>query len=338
MSKKLDRATYEAHKTAFETTGDIKALHAYSDYIRVISARKTNLLDGTSATTYVLEFPRLILAQFNKHRLIASNTSSTRAVPTNKVLNMLENTLNVYIPPYLFKNGKGMHTQELVDYDTYSKWCDIELHKYNVVRQSVEAQNELAVKVHKQHVRALEPWQIVRVIATAKDWSNYLYLRDSKDVQPEFWFLANLQNEEPLRLIHNEVHLPYSSNLSDFLTVDAMQQISKDKFTPMKKQALLYLCNSVKAAAISYYRADDLYSVDDVLRITTNLLADGKLHGTPFEHIIFPDILFETAGIPFKDKGGVASFRKYIEAFLPRLLANPANILDIMTDTCAIQE
>ena len=43
-------------------------------------------LSGNRLTTFELTFPRVILAEFNTHRMISRNAASSRAIPTEKLI------------------------------------------------------------------------------------------------------------------------------------------------------------------------------------------------------------------------------------------------------------
>ena len=42
-------------------------------------------------TTFVLQFPRIILAELNTHRAFSRNSASSRAIPFNKMLEKVKN-------------------------------------------------------------------------------------------------------------------------------------------------------------------------------------------------------------------------------------------------------
>jgi hypothetical protein len=65
---------------------------------------------GDRITTMKITFPRIMLAEFNTHRMFSRNSASSRAIPFNKMLKMVEE--NPFIPIAWQKNHKGMQGTE----------------------------------------------------------------------------------------------------------------------------------------------------------------------------------------------------------------------------------
>ena len=51
---------------------------------------------GDRLTSLLITFPRIILAEVNTHRMLSKNTSSSRAIPFNKMVEVVQN--NPFIP------------------------------------------------------------------------------------------------------------------------------------------------------------------------------------------------------------------------------------------------
>ena len=45
---------------------------------------------GDRITTYILTFPRFILAELNTHRMFSRNSASSRAIPFEKMVKMVK--------------------------------------------------------------------------------------------------------------------------------------------------------------------------------------------------------------------------------------------------------
>ena len=71
---------------------------------------------GIRLTTFEIEYPRIVMSEFNTMRAISKNSSSSRAIPVSK---MLEHTKNVNLKPIYFGSKKsGMQAgDELVGED-----------------------------------------------------------------------------------------------------------------------------------------------------------------------------------------------------------------------------
>lgn len=68
---------------------------------------------GGRITTMVLTFPRIILAEFNTHRVISKNSASSRAIPTKKLIkNILDNP---FVPIGWQKDHTGMQGSSYFD-------------------------------------------------------------------------------------------------------------------------------------------------------------------------------------------------------------------------------
>ena len=74
---------------------------------------------GQRLTTYVITFPRMILAELNTHRVFSKNSASSRAIPFKKMVEMVEN--DPFIPYAWQKDHKGMQGKEY-----FSNAIDIE--------------------------------------------------------------------------------------------------------------------------------------------------------------------------------------------------------------------
>ena len=51
---------------------------------------------GDRLTSVLVTFPRIILSEINTHRMLSKNTSSSRAIPFNKMVEAVQN--NPFIP------------------------------------------------------------------------------------------------------------------------------------------------------------------------------------------------------------------------------------------------
>ena len=65
---------------------------------------------GERITTFLLTFPRIILAEFNTHRMFSRNSASSRAIPFKKMVESVET--NPFIPIAWQKDHKGMQGTE----------------------------------------------------------------------------------------------------------------------------------------------------------------------------------------------------------------------------------
>ena len=65
---------------------------------------------GERLTSMVIVCPRIVLAEFNTHRVFSRNSSSSRAIPFEKMVQMVEE--HPFIPIKWMKEHKGMQGTE----------------------------------------------------------------------------------------------------------------------------------------------------------------------------------------------------------------------------------
>ena len=66
--------------------------------------------DNKRITSLQLHLPKFILAQLNTHRTITKSSASSRAIPTDKIIKMLDE--DYFSPIYWGKNKAGMEANE----------------------------------------------------------------------------------------------------------------------------------------------------------------------------------------------------------------------------------
>lgn len=68
---------------------------------------------GDRLTSFEITFPRIVLAEFNTHRMFSRNSASSRAIPVRKIMSrVLEDP---FIPVYWGKNQPGMSAAKQLD-------------------------------------------------------------------------------------------------------------------------------------------------------------------------------------------------------------------------------
>jgi thymidylate synthase ThyX len=226
---------------------------------------------GARLTTFVVTYPRFILAEVNTHRALSRNSASSRAIPVQK---MIERVLNTPATPVSWgKNQKGMQAGENVDLNTETLAVG---HWYDALRNAVfYAEQLVELGIHKQIAnRILEPFAHMTTIVSATDWENFFALRAHPDAQPEFQALADLMLEKyvearPRSLQAGEWHLPFA----DKYVEDGLSQEQLVKIT------------SARCARVSYLNFEGDISYEKDYKLHDDLLASG--HMSPFEHAAF---------------------------------------------------
>lgn len=130
---------------------------------------------GDRITTYLLTFPRIILAEFNTHRAFSRNSASSRAIPFKKMVESVQT--NPFIPIAWQKDHKGMQGTEYLMHPLEIKEAQ------QMWKKSLDCALESAKDVYRAGVtkqlcnRLLEPFMWHTVICTATDYDNFFNLR-----------------------------------------------------------------------------------------------------------------------------------------------------------------
>lgn len=147
---------------------------------------------GVRLTTLEVTFPRFVLAEFNTHRMFSRNSASSRAIPTNKLIERVEH--DPVLPLEWGRNKAGMSASEILTPDEEVEarrvWLSARDAAVRHARQLVE------LKVHKQELnRVLEPFLWHTVIVSATEWENFFELRCAPAAQPEIRAAATLMRD-----------------------------------------------------------------------------------------------------------------------------------------------
>jgi hypothetical protein len=257
---------------------------------------------GKRITTLQVKFHRFILPEFNTHRVFSRNFSSSRAIPTQKLLDQVRN--DPAMPIYWGKNQPGMQArEELTPYIANGakfQW------KHAALQAAFAAESLSELKVHKQIVnRLIEPFMWAHGVVTSTEWDNFFDLRCHIDAQPEIRALAYairsaMDNSTPILLQEGKWHLPYISEdekHNDFFKIEA------NKF-------MLQKISSARCCRVSYLKHDGSSpNIDDDLALYARLANQIPIHASPMEHQATPSIVESHYG----NFRGWAQFRKYIE-------------------------
>lgn len=159
---------------------------------KLILASK-NAKTGDILFTWVLTFPRIILAEVNTHRMLSRNTASSRAIPSKKLRGrVLEDP---FVPVSIGANQKGM--QAGAEITGWRRNAIIAVWK--AARYPATFASWLIDKLggHKQVANRLtEPWMWVEQIVSATDINNVLLLRNHEKAEPHFQILAKQMQEQ----------------------------------------------------------------------------------------------------------------------------------------------
>jgi len=173
---------------------------------------------GERITTFLLTFPRIILSEFNTHRMFSRNSASSRAIPFKKMVESVET--NPFIPIAWQKDHKGMQGTEYLTGEgeiEYAKYLWLTALK-DAVQNAQCLHSESAKVITKQICnRLLEPFMWHTVICTATDYENFFKLRDHEAAEIHIQELARrmkeaMSNSTPKILKVGEWHIPFGDD------------------------------------------------------------------------------------------------------------------------------
>ena len=248
---------------------------------------------GIRLTTFEIEYPRIVMSEFNTMRAISKNSSSSRAIPVSK---MLEHTKNINLKPIYFGSKKsGMQAgDELVGEDLQYAKSTWESALHSMVH-SAKILDECGVAKEVCN-RLVEPFQLVKVVCTATDWDNFFNLRLHPDSDPNICMLAYkmyeaMQESKPVELKAGEWHLPYVG----FYRVKSGRGFGcVEYFTGVvgtESYHILTLEQATKISAASCasvsYRTEGM-TLEKADKIFDMLIKAEVIHSSPFEHLATP--------------------------------------------------
>lgn len=226
-----------------------------------------SIAQGTRLTTLEVTMPRIVLAEFNTHRVFSRNSASSRAIPVEKRIQAVLD--NPFIPEAFAANKPGMQAGDVLDAKASEEarfdWLAARDH-------AVDHASFLAVSgVHKQWAnRLIEPFSWTTVVVTATEWENFFNLRISALAQPEIRKAAELMKAAmdasiPKELPHGGWHLPY-------IQLDETEYVTED----------MIKASVARCARVSYLTHDGIRDFAKDIELHDKLLASR--HMSPFEH------------------------------------------------------
>lgn len=240
---------------------------------------------GQRITTFELEYPRFIHSELMTHRQFSRNSASSRAIPIDKMIELVET--NTAEPIHWGSNKAGMQAGDEIDNVTsaINAWTDA---RNDAIKHARKLQS---LGLHKQIVnRVLEPFQMMKVLVTATNFDNFFNLRCHSDAQPEIKHLADLMYQAMKRyptekLYAGEWHTPYVEHYRnekgelEYYVLDGNYK----EFLSLE-DALKVSCSC--AAQVSY-RTNDT-SIEKALAIYDKLVNSSPVHASAFEHCATP--------------------------------------------------
>ena len=227
--------------------------------------------DGKRLTTFEVRMPRIIHAEFIRHRCLSFGFESSRAVPVRLLRAEVWN--DPFMPVYWGANKSGMSTSEEL-----TGW------KLKLARLTWRLLSKVAVfgswtfekiGLHKQLAnRILEPWLSVHGVVTGTEWDNFFALRLAPSAQPEIQALARCMKDvmdasTPVELQEGEAHLPY---------IDADEKTKYNIWDLVK-------ISTARCCRVSYNKQGQRSTPEVDIALHDKLIASK--HWSPLEHVAF---------------------------------------------------
>lgn len=244
-----------------------------------VIANSVSAISGEEIVTFLIDFPRFILPEFNTHRVISKSGASSRAIPVAKSIEAIQN--HSYMPIHFGQNKAGMSADQEVDKTTkFTAKCAWDFAARNAI-ESAKTLNSLGI--HKQVTnRVLEPFSYMRMVVTATEWDNFFWLRLHEDADPHINELARvmlfaLQESIPTELQYGDYHVPFFGEGFWTPAIEACYGVTA-------QQAIEH---SMSCCAQTSYRKLDM-SNEKTQDIVAKLFGGSRQHASPSEHIASP--------------------------------------------------
>lgn len=209
---------------------------------------------GDRLISVLCTFPRFILAEVNTHRMLSKNTSSSRAIPFNKMVEAVQN--NPFIPMAWQIDHKGMQGNEYLEGIYAQRATDTWLNaRNNAIAEATQLNKGTSVTKQLCN-RLLEPfmWTTMLITGSKEGWDNFFELRCpqyqtpvSQTIEPQYsWkdLIENHSNPTNLKLLEDNkdnilFKLQHNKGQAEIHMMDLAEKIydAMNKSTPKQLQA-----------------------------------------------------------------------------------------------------
>lgn len=240
--------------------------------------------NGNRLTTFILDFPRIVLAELNTHRALSKNSASSRAIPFEKMLEMVKT--NPFIPIKFQKDHKGMQGTEYYEGAEHDQ-C---VHDWLAARDAaVNAATNFLFPVTKQlRNRLLEPFLWHKVILSGTDFENFFALRAHGDAEIHIADLAYkmldvYNTSAPKILKAGEWHIPFGDKLDESRLENVLEERSGVVLPGDLEKAKVKVAIA-RCARISYLNFEGKDDYDADIKLCDRLFGSAPRHLSPTEH------------------------------------------------------
>jgi len=279
-----------------------------------------SIISGRRVTCMRVTYPRIVHAEFMRHRIGSYCSASSRAIPMDRIIKQYYG----FIPDKFRKHQPGMQPDE--SYEFTQEEIDFFVELY---REGLKYNEDLAIKLHKdgrglakeQVNRWLEPGAYITHLVQMTDigFTSFLKLRLPTTAQYEIRQIAVEMEKEYLNSVPvvRDIHLPF------FEDADISKEIMS--------------ASSARCARTSYFNHEGKTpTLKEDLELAGNLQRDK--HWSPFE---FPIMTLEFAMDFFKGRVNFMEPCENERYFIYEplyLLSNKTNLNDTFEFSTRIKE
>lgn len=275
-----------AHCNTLDLAQLTEFVGSYRIYSKLI-LKSINADTNDIVATYELDYPRFIHAEVLAHAGLPKNAQSSRAVPTDRVLDL--NAEPVY-PVIWGSNQPGMASHGVLSDEDSIECKEIWESIFDAVAAGTDKLK--SKKLHKQWTnRPLEPFSNIKVVLSGSNvmLKNFFWLRIDPDAaQPEIILLALLMQRQynthiSQILFPGEWHLPYiDTRIEGDCRGRAHYYIDNEEVDLETAKKVSASC----CAQASYRRLDT--SIEKAVGIYDKLFNGPKPHASPVHHQCTP--------------------------------------------------
>ena len=275
---------------------------------------------GNRITSYILTYPRMIHSELMTHRMFSRNAASSRAIPFEKMVKMVEE--DPFIPIAWQKQHKGMQGTEYITDDlsvqfATSNWLQAANDAIKNAKSLYSDKNGYESITKQLCNRLLEPFMWYTSLVTATEYDNFFELRCPKyfgkykswkdacnkggatdntsfeyrmnDSQAEIHIQALAEamwdarnGSTPKELKAGEWHIPFGDkiNISEEERLDYSKDTNLGQIEAFEKMSLKVAV--ARCARLSYMTFDNKIDYEKDIKLHDRLL-ESK-HMSPFEH------------------------------------------------------
>lgn len=285
---------------------------------RVLKKSKS-AITGVVFTTFEIEYPRIILAELNTHRMLPKNSASSRAIPFLKMREQLHGQPVRFgqANPGMQDKGEDFNARVNIErhmWGAFSAYLDYR-HPYITLRDVLNGEPDdenttllvlaqdawefarfLTVEVsrglyeagyHKQvYNRLTESSQMMKTVISGTEWANFFWLRNHEAADPTLQELARVMHEadkgtDAFTLRAGEWHLPYVDFFRELDDTLVYGDFDNLTFTRYALEDAIKI-SCARCAAVSFRNED--YTLEKSKQVYDRLVGDERKHASAFEH------------------------------------------------------